>query len=208
MSKKIIDLNDKENILGISNDINKFNLSKNIIKPLKNAINILSNWEQKHDLTIHQINTIYNRLNINTNMTPEEMNNKLRLLNLENVIILEKKYFKSHLSKKKFRSTIDKILKLFDSTLSPNVIHAISNIVQNFSLICSYMDKEFLYNEVCFKFFTKCIHTNEILVLVLNISYEQKETKINILDIFKCKNKKISLSFLGALIKTDIPENN
>lgn len=205
MSKKIIDLNDRSNILGISQDIKRCRVSKDVIEPLRNAINILSTWEQKHDLSINQIDTIYSRLSINPNMSPYEMDNKLRTLQVNNVVILEKKYIQSSLSKKKFCATIDKILEIFTQSLSPSVVQAISNLIQNFSLLCSSTNKEILYNDVCFKFFTKCRHTNEILVLVLNISYEQKERKVNIIDIFNCRSKKISLSFLGALIKTDIP---
>lgn len=206
MSKKIIDLNDKENILCISREINKCkNLSKNIIEPLNNAINILSNWEQKHDLSSNQINSIYNRLTINASMTPDEMENRLRMIQVDNVVILEKKYFKSSLSRKQFCSTINKILDLFSNSLSPNVLNAISNIIKNFSIICSSTNEYLKYNEVCFKFFTKCDHSQEILVLILNMSYEQNEQKITLLDIFTCKSGKISLSFLGALIKTDIP---
>lgn len=202
MSKKVIDLNNKDNIMELSTDIE--NVSKNIMEPIRNAINVLSVWEQDHDLTISQIQQIYKNLNVSANMSPDEMDKSLRE-NSNNIVIIEKKYLKTYMCKSEFSSVINSIMEHFSNTLSPNIITAISSIIKNFSIICLTSNRrEFSYKDVCFKFFTRCKKNNEILVLVLNIHYEQKAIGWKLLEIVGCNKEKISLSFLGALIKTDV----
>jgi hypothetical protein len=67
---------------------------------------------------------------------------------------------------------------------------------------------QFFYKDVCFKFFSKHPESGEILVLVLNIHYEQTSLSYKILNLFKLQREKIHLNFLGALVKTDLPPNS
>lgn len=212
MSKKVIDLNNQTEIINLSMELeNHKKVSEHMKTPIIDAIRILNNWEQTHELTVEQIKNIYSKLHVSVNMSPDEMDEQFKYMenniNTENIVIIEKKFIKTLLCKDDFSTHISTILSHFqrNSSVEMNVLNAIQSIIENFSMICLTSNKNFSYKDVCFKFFTKCNKNNEILVLILNIHYEQKSFKWKFLDLFSCGREKISLSFLGALILTDIP---
>lgn len=201
--KKIVDLNDKENIQQLSKDIESVHHS--LARPLKNAISIMEDYDEKHDLTIEQIRKIYSNLNINERMTPEQMDQSLDCVT-HNIVILEKKFLKTSIEKDHFSVIIRSILQHFTNIVAGNILGAITEIIENFSCICLMAKQNFSYKDVCFKFFTRHPDSDEILVLVLNIHYEQSSLKYRILKFVKRYREQIHLNFLGALVKTDIPE--
>ena len=203
--KKVVDLNDKNNILQLSHDINSiYGLDQNLTNPIHNAISVLKDYDEKHDLTIDQIRKIYTKLNINEKMTPEQMDQSLECISTH-IAILEKKFLKASIEKEAFSMLIRNILQHFTNIVAGNILTAITQIIENFSCICLTAKQEFSYKDVCFKFFSRHPQSEEVLVLVLNIHYEQTSFKQKIFHVFKRVKDRIHLNFLGALVKTDIP---
>jgi hypothetical protein len=206
--KKVVDLNDKSNIIQLSHDIERAqHLDTTLTRPIHDAISVLKDYDECHDLTINQIRKIYAKLNINEQMTPEQMDDSLRCIS-EHVAILEKKFLKTSIEKEAFSILIRSILQHFTNIVAGNILGAITEIIENFSCICLMARQNFSYKDVCFKFFTRHPDSEEVLVLVLNIHYEQFSLKRKILDLFKYRKERIHLNFLGALVKTDIPEHS
>jgi hypothetical protein len=207
--KKIVDLNDKDNILQLSKDIETIEtvsgVQQSLMKPLKKAISVMEDYDEKHDLTIDQIRKIYSNLNINERMTPEQMDYSLECIT-ERIVVLEKKFLKASIEKEHFSALVRSILQHFTNIVAGNILGAITEIIENFSCICLMAQKNFSYKDVCFKFFTRHPDSEEVLVLVLNIHYEQSSLAYKILNMFKRYKERIHLNFLGALVKTDIPE--
>jgi hypothetical protein len=204
-NKKVVDLNDKNNITQLSKDIETVIGHKSLTTPLKQAIIIMEEYDENHDLSIEQIRKIYSNLNINERMSPEQMDKSLECLT-HDVVILEKKFLKASIEKTYFSAIIRNILSHFSAVVAGNILGAITDIIENFSCICLMAKKEFSYKDVCFKFFSRQQNSDEVLVLVLNIHYEQSSLKYKILNIFKRYKERIDLNFLGALVKTDVPE--
>ena len=205
--KKVIDLNDKENILRLSEEIEGIHgIDKKLKNPLNEAINVLRDYDENHDLTIDQIRKIYSNLNITETMTPEEMDESLRCIS-HRIAILDKKFFQASIERKDFVSLIENILRHFSNIVEGDILNAISKIIENFSCICLMSKDNFSYKDVCFKFFTKNPDSDHVLVLILNIHYQQSSLSYKIMNIFKYKKEKIHLNFLGALVKTDIPKD-
>lgn len=206
--KKIVDLNDKNNILQLSHDIERAqHLDTTLTQPIHNAISVLKDYDERHELTIEQIRKIYEKLNINERMTPEQMDHSLECIS-QHIAILEKKFLKASIEKEAFSILIRSILHHFTNIVAGNILDAITEIVENFSCICLMAKQNFSYKDVCFKFFSRHPESDEILVLVLNIHYEQTSITHKILDIFKFRRERIHLNFLGALVKTNIPEHS
>lgn len=206
--KKVVDLNDKSNILQLSKDIESVQgLDQTLTKPIHSAISVLRNYDEKHDLTIDQIRKIYAKLNINERMTPEQMDSSLQSVS-QHVAILERKFLKASIEKEAFSILIRSILQHFSSIVAGNILAAITQIIENFSCICLMAKQDFSYKDVCFKFFTRHPDSEEVLVLVLNIHYEQASLSYKILNTFHMQRERIHLNFLGALVKTDIPEHS
>lgn len=205
--KKVVDLNDKSNILQLSRDIDSINgLDHMLTNPIHCAISVLKDYDEKHDLTIDQIRKIYAKLNINERMTPEQMDYSLECISTH-VAILEKKFLKASIEKEAFSMLIRNILRHFTNIVAGNILTAITQIIENFSCICLMAKQDFSYKDVCFKFFTRHPDSEEVLVLVLNIHYEQTSFKQRIFHVFKRSRDRIHLNFLGALVKTDIPKS-
>lgn len=204
--KKIVDLNDKSNILELSKDIAAIQgLDHHLTDPIRQAISVLKDYDETHELTIDQIRTIYSNLHINEQMTPEEMEHSLSEPS-NHIAILEKKFIQAALDRESFSILIRSILNHFSNIVAGNILGAITEIVENFSCICMSTQKSNLsYRDVCFKFFTKHPDAEEILVLVLNLHYEQLTFKRKILRFFRFNQKRIHVNFLGALIRTDVP---
>jgi hypothetical protein len=203
--KKVVDLNDKSNILQLSQDINSvYGLDHTLTNPIHNAISVLKDYDEKHDLTIDQIRKIYAKLNINERMTPEQMDYSLECISTH-IAILEKKFLKASIEKEAFSMLIRNILHHFTNIVAGDILSAITQIIENFSCICLMAKQDFSYKDVCFKFFTRHPESEEILVLVLNIHYEQSSLKQRLFHVFKRTRERIHLNFLGALVKTDIP---
>jgi len=205
--KKVVDLNDKNNISQLSRDIQSVQgIDEALTKPIHKAISVLKNYEETHELSIDQIRGIYNNLNINEQMTPEQMDQSLSLSSTEShVAIIEKKFLRACIDKVAFSSLVRTILQHFNNIVEGPILTAITEIIENFSCICLMAKNQFSYKDVCFKFFSKHPDSDEILVLVLNIHYEQASLSYKIMNLFKLKKEKIHLNFLGALVKTDLP---
>jgi hypothetical protein len=204
--KKVVDLNDKSNILQLSKDIaSAEGLDHKLTDPIRDAISVLKEYDENHDLSIDQIRTIYDNLQINEKMTPEEM--ELSLSNPSNhIAILEKKFIQASIDRETFSVLIRSILNHFSNIVAGNILGAITQIIENFSCIClSAQKSHFSYKDVCFKFFTKHPDAEEVLVLVLNLHYEQASLSRKLLNFVRYKRKRIHVNFLGALIKTDVP---
>lgn len=200
--KKIIDLNDKNNINDLSKELDGIqDLDKKLIEPIHKAIDVLKDYEETHDLTTEQIHNIYEKLCINENMSPEEMDKSLQTS--KHIAIVEKKYFQANINRSEFSLLIKNIVLHFSNIVSGNVLSAIVQIIENFSCICMFAQNKLSFKDVCFKFFSKD-PKGDILVLILNIHYQQKTTKHQILDIIKYNTNKISIDFLGALVKTEL----
>lgn len=203
--KKVVDLNDKNNIAQLSEDIKSIQgLNKSLVKPIQEGIYVLKNYEETHELEIEQIRQIYHNLNISEQMTPEEMEHSLQRSG-GNVAILEKKYLKTTLDKEEFSILIENILGHFSSIVEQNILDAITKIIENFSCLCLTSKSDFSYKDVCFKFFTRNPKSDHVLVLILNIHYQQFSLSYKILNMCKMSKQKMSLNFLGALVKTDLP---
>lgn len=203
--KKIVDLNCKSEILQLSQDLKAVQgLDQTLTKPIHEAISVLSDYDETHDLSIDQIRQIYSNLQINEKMTPEEMESSLS--NPSNhIAILEKKFFKASLDKESFSLLIRNILNHFSNIVEGNILGAITGIIENFSCICLNAKQNFSYRDVCFKFFTKHPEAEEVLVLVLNLHYEQTSSFKKMFKMCRYQRKHIHVNFLGALIKTDVP---
>jgi hypothetical protein len=205
--KKVVDLNDKNNINQLSKDILSVQgIDEALTQPIHKAISVLKNYEETHELSIEQIRKIYDNLNINEQMSPEEMDHSLKLSST--VAIIEKKFLRTCINKVAFSSLIRTILQHFINIVEGPILAAITEIIENFSCICLMAKNQFFYKDVCFKFFSKHPESGEILVLVLNIHYEQTSLSYKILNLFKLQREKIHLNFLGALVKTDLPPNS
>jgi hypothetical protein len=206
--KKIVDFNDKNNINQLSKDIeNVQGIDRKLVDPIHNAISVIADYEETHDLTIDQIRTIYNNLNINEQMTPEQMDESL-ISTSSHIAIIEKKFLRACIDKVAFSSLIRTILQHFNNIVDGSVLNAITEVIENFSCICLMARKNFSFKDVCFKFFTKNNETGEILVLILNIHYEQASLTYKMLNLFKISKEKIHLNFLGALVKTEFKHND
>lgn len=206
--KKIIDLNDKNNITQLSREIRDIQgIDKSLSNPIHEAISVLKDYDENHDLTIDQIRKIYLNLNITENMTPEQMDMSLSCVS-DKIAILEKKFLRASIDKKGFSALIENIMMHFVNIVEGNVLDAIKKIIENFSCICLMSKNDFSYKDVCFKFFTRNPDSDHVLVLILNIHYQQSSLSYKLLNIFKLKKEKIHLNFLGALVKTDIPSND
>lgn len=205
MNKKIVDLNDKTEIQQLSKDLEAVQgLDQKLTQPIHEAISVLSDYDETHDLSIDQIRQIYTNLQINEKMSPEEMDQSLA--NPSNhIAILEKKFFKASMDKESFSILIRNILNHFSNIVEGNILGAITGIIENFSCICLNAKQNFSYRDVCFKFFTKHPEAEEVLVLVLNLHYEQTSSFKRILKMCQVRRKSIHVNFLGALIKTDVP---
>jgi len=205
MRKKIVDLNNKSDILRLSRDLESVRgLDHSLTQPIHDAISVLRDYDEAHDLSIDQIRQIYANLQIHEQMTPEEM--EVSLANPSNhVAILEKKYFKASLDKQAFSVLIRTILSHFSNVVEGNILGAITGIIENFSCICLNAKQNFSYRDVCFKFFSKHPDSEEVLVLILNIHYEQISSLKKMFKLCRFERKQIHVNFLGALIKTDIP---
>jgi hypothetical protein len=128
------------------------------------------------------------------------------LISMSNhIAIIEKKFLRACIDKIAFSSMIRTILNHFNSIVEGSVLNAITEVIENFSCICLMARNNFSFKDVCFKFFTKNNETGEILVLILNIHYEQASLTYKILNLFKMSREKIHLNFLGALVKTELP---
>lgn len=207
-SKKIVDLNDKDNITQLSKDISAVQgLDESLVNPIHKAISVLKNYEETHDLSIEQIRSIYDKLNINEQMTPDQMNQSLSYTS-PRIAIIEKKFLRACIDKISFSSMIRTILQHFNNIVEGPILNAITEIIENFSCICLMARHNFTFKDVCFKFFTKNPDNNEILVLVLNIHYEQTSFSYKLLNFFKINKERIHLNFLGALVKTDLSIDN
>jgi hypothetical protein len=204
--KKIVDLNCKEEILKLSEDLQAIQgLDQTLTKPIHQAIRVLKDYDETHDLSIDQIRAIYDNLHIREDMTPGEMNTAL-MDRSNHIAILEKKFFSASLNKAEFSLLIRNILQHFGNVVQGNILGAITQIIENFSCIClTSENKKFSFKDVCFKFFTKHPDSQEVLVLVLNLHYEQSSLSRKILRFCTLKKKNIEVNFLGALIKTDVP---
>lgn len=204
--KKIIDLNDKNNITQLSRDIDLVQgIDQKLVRPIHGAIDVLKDYDETHNLSIEQIRKIYDNLNINEQMSPEEMEESLKCVSNE-VAILDKKFVQASLDKKAFSSLVRGIMKHFINIIDGNILSAITEIIENFSCICMLAKNNFSFKDICFKFFTKHPESEEILVLILNITYQQATFSYNLFSLFKFEKEQIRLNFLGALIKTDIPD--
>lgn len=202
--KKIINFNDKSNITQLSREIDAVQgLDNNLVQPLHNAISVLQEYKENHELSIQQIKIIYSKLHINEQMSPEEMDISLSTEN-QDIAIIEKKFLHTYIDKKSFSCMIREILRHFTNIVQGDILKAITEVIENFSYICLLSKTNFTFRDVCFKFFTKNPDSDEILVLILNICYEQTSLKYKLMDIFKLSNEKIFLNFFGALVKTDI----
>jgi hypothetical protein len=204
--KKIVNLNDKSNILELSQDLAAVqNLDQKLAAPLQDAISVLKDYDEQHDFSIDQIRAIYGNIGIHEQMTPEQM--ETALLNPSNhIAILEKKFIQASIDREAFSILIRSILRHFSNIVAGNILGAITNIIENFSCICMSAEKSnFSYRDVCFKFFTKHPEADEVLVLVLNLHYEQASFKRRIMRLFRFNRNHIHVNFLGALIRTDIP---
>lgn len=203
--KKVVDLNDQNNITQLSKELEGIQgIDDKLTQPIHKAVETLSNYEENHDLTVDQVRQIYQNLKIDENMSPEEMDRSLKTVS-NRVAILKKEFFKASLNKKSFSIIVEKILDHFRIFISGSVMDAIQTIIENFSCICLMSNGETQYKNVCFKFFGRNKATEEVVVLVLNIHYEQFSLKFKLLDLIKCSNDNIHLNFLGALVQTDIP---
>ena len=90
--KKVVDLNDKKEIKELSSCISTVeDIHKNFVKPIREGIETLSHYEENHSFSLQKIQKIYSQLNIQTDMTPYEMEQSLNRIN-EDIAILEKKY--------------------------------------------------------------------------------------------------------------------
>ena len=152
--KKVVDLNDKNNINQLSKDIETVIGHKSLTAPLKKAITIMEEYDENHDLSIEQIRKIYSNLNINERMSPEQMDKSLECLT-HDVVILEKKFLKASIEKTFFSTIIRNILNHFSAVVAGNILAAITDIIENFSCICLMAKKNFSYKDVCFKFFSR-----------------------------------------------------
>lgn len=205
MKKKIVDLNDKSEIQQLSKDLEAVQgLDKKLIEPIHEAISVLTDYDETHDLSINQIRQIYANLHINEQMSPEEMDQSLADPS-NHIAILEKKFFKASLDKESFSLLIRNILNHFSNIVEGNILGAITGIIENFSCICLNAKQNFSYRDVCFKFFSKHPEAEEVLVLILNLHYEQASSLRKILKMCQYRHKNIHVNFLGALIKTDVP---
>lgn len=203
--KKVVDLNDQDNITQLSKELEGIQgIDDKLTQPIQQAVETLSNYEQNHDLTVDQVRKIYRNLNIDESMSPDEMDQSLKIVS-NRVAILKKEFFKASLNKRSFSIIIEKILDHFRTFIAGGIMDAIQAIIENFSCICLMSKGETQYNNVCFKFFGRNKQTNEVVVLVLNIHYEQFSIKFKFLDMIKCSRENIHLNFLGALVQTDIP---
>jgi hypothetical protein len=203
--KKVVDLNDQENIAQLSKELEGIQgIDGKLTQPIQQAVETLSNYEQNHDLTVDQVRKIYRNLNIDESMSPDEMDQSLKIVS-NRVAILKKEFFKASLNKRSFSIIIEKILDHFRTFIAGGIMDAIQAIIENFSCICLMSKGETQYKNVCFKFFGRNKETNEVVVLVLNIHYEQFSIKFKFLDMIKCSRENIHLNFLGALVQTDIP---
>jgi hypothetical protein len=204
--KKVVDLNDKSNILQLSEDIaSTQGLDHNLTDPIHDAISVLKDYDENHDLSIDQIRAIYDNLQIHEKMTPEEMEQSLANPS-HHIAILEKKFIQASIDRETFSVLIRSILNHFSNIVAGNILGAITQIIENFSCICLTAQKShFSYKDVCFKFFTKHPDAEEVLVLVLNLHYEHLSMSRKVLNFVRYKRKQIHVNFLGALIKTNVP---
>lgn len=204
--KKIVNLNDKTNILELSQDLAAVqHLDQKLTAPLQDAISVLQDYDEQHDFTIDQIRAIYENIGIHEQMTPEQMESAL-LNPTHHIAILEKKFVQASIDREAFSMLIRSILRHFSNIVAGNILGAITNIIENFSCICMSAEKShFSYRDVCFKFFTKHPDADEVLVLVLNLHYEQTSFRRKLFSLFRCARKQIFVNFLGALIRTDVP---
>lgn len=201
--KKVVDLNDTTHLDQLHRYIEKV---YSIDNTLKNAIEVLKDYDERQDLSIDQIRHIYKTLKIDERMSPEEMESNLQNTD-PRIVILEKQFLNASMDKSEFSCLISSILEHFQNVVAGNILDAITKIIQNFSYICLAAKNNFLFKDICFKFFTRNPNNDEILVLILNIHYRQASLDYKILNLFSCKKEYIHFNFLGALVKTEfIPD--
>lgn len=209
MAKKVVDFNNSNDIAQLYDDIKTVQGMEHFVVPIHKAINILQDYKEENTLSTEQIRKIYDNLKINEHMTPEEMNRSMDASINQNtrIAVIEKKFLQATINRTEFSAMIESIMNHFNTVISGPILTAIKQIIDNFSCICLMARNQFSFQDVCFKFFTRD-KNNEILVLVLNIQYDQTSFVYKFLNLCKFKKLKIHLNFFGTIVKTDFPQLN
>jgi hypothetical protein len=140
--------------------------------------------------------------NVGVGGSPEEM--EQALVSSRSVAVIEKKYLKTSMRRTAFSVMIQSILQHFAGVVSGPILSALTQVIENYACICMMKQDSASYKNVCFKFFARSQHSNEVLVLLLNIHYEEASWKYKMLNFFRFRRELMHLNFLGALVRTDL----
>ena len=168
---------------------------------LDEALTILQKVEQVN-LTSEEIDYLYTRMRISDSMTPTEMNDNL--VSGKEFSIVRKSFFHTLLKRKQLRLILEQLVSLFAKCVSHDVLRAILDLVENFSLVCATDEIAVQrYREICFKFFTPDAERTNLIILVVNININSVEK-----DHMRCfcyyAHSKLNMQFFGCVISTDM----
>lgn len=206
-----INLHDKDSVDQIAEKLNKLKRKNSALETLEESIikaaETIKNYKETLDLSPKQINQVLQNLHINDASSPEEMNANIQ--SNRKAYVIRRKFLDAHVTRKKFETVLMEIVFELSRSVSGDVLSAIVNLIKNFGIICLEVEEiHTTYKDVCFKFFTKDRETNELLILIININYEDSDKSISFIKkVFHMMLNSVRITFFGAVVKTQLTES-